>query len=257
MNAPAQTERPHLRVVPAADDGHLEVSTRVVRRFLGMADDEPTELSIFTWGKPGVAMATDAEHHVRLLRESERLDGYAGAYQLVNSIEPAILARYEPNRIHRRAHNGRASDNDIRGRRAIYVDVDAIRPKGISSTDEQLRAAYDVSHALESWLADAFGTDRAIGHGCSGNGYFTLIALEPCPITKEDSARIQKFLALLQKKFGTPVVKIDGSVFNPARLMPAAGSWKRKGVDTPERPHRRTSFSCRGTVERLPLEAVC
>ncbi len=250
------TAAPHLRLVPG-QRGELEVCTALVRAFLGVTENEPIELTAFVEGRIHVAHATTEADHVRLLREAEQIRGFNGAYQLVNGpIDPTLLARYETGRWHK-AWNGRATDRDISQLRALFVDCDPIRPKGISSTGAQLAAALEVSSAVESWFTEALGDDLPIGHGCSGNGYFTLIALEPHAPSTETTRRIAELLGFINKRFGTDAVKIDTSVSNPARLMPAPGTWKRKGTNTPERPHRLTSFSCRGRVRRIPLEALC
>lgn len=246
---------PRLRAV-APDAGYLDVVTPIVRGFLGVDDAEPVELTFFCEGRIMLAHATDAEHQVRLLREAERRSDFNGAYQLVNGpMDPSLLARYAPNEIHR-AWNGRTTDRDIGTRRAIFLDVDPVRPKGISSTDEQLREASHVADRVENFLAEALNGDGAIGRGCSGNGYFLLVALEPRPVVAEDVARISAFLKSLNDAFGTKTVKIDQAVANAARLMPSPGTWKRKGQSTPERPHRQTSFCCRARVTRVPLEAL-
>lgn len=246
---------PRLRVVESTD-GYLEVVTPISRGFLGIADDEPIELTFFCEGRILLAHATDLGNHVRLLREAERRSDFNGAYQLVNGpMDPALLARYESNQIHK-AWNGRTTDRDIGGRRAVFLDVDPVRPKGISSTDEQLREACDVTDKVQEFLSSALGGDAAIGRGCSGNGFFLLVALEPRKVDAADTARISEFLRMLNEAFGNERVKIDQAVANPARLMPAAGTWKRKGVDTAERPHRRTSFVCRARVTRVPLDAL-
>jgi hypothetical protein len=193
--------------------------------------------------------------HVRLLRDAEQRRGFNGAYQLVNGpIVPEVFARYEPNKIHR-AWNGRVSDPQIQRVRAIFLDCDPVRIKGISATDEEKTLALEVAHDVGAFLAAAVGKE-AIGLGDSGNGAFLLIALEPVPPTPETTTRISKLLGLLHRKFGTSRVKIDCSVSNPARLMPAAGTLKAKGWSTPERPHRMTSFACCKNVVRVPLETI-
>jgi len=246
----------HLRLV-AGQRGELEIETAGIRRFLGIGVDEPIELTAFVEGRIHIAHARNADEHLRLLRDGDRLRGCNGLYQLVNGpMDPALLARYEPGKWHK-AFNGRATDRDIGTVRAIFLDCDAIRPKGISSTEEQLREAWFVADTVESWFAELLGHPFSIGHGCSGNGYFALIAIEPVAWTKETTQRISKLLTLLNKKFGTATVKIDASVANAARLMPAPGTWKRKGTNTAERPHRMTSFSFRSKIIRVPLEALC
>jgi hypothetical protein len=255
-HAEVRAPAPTLRLLPGSR-GELEINVALQRRFLGVASDEFLELTAFAEGRIHVAHASSEAEHIQLLRAAERLRGFNGAYQLANGpLDPDLAARYEPNAWHK-AWNGRATDRDIRSLRAVFLDVDPVRPKGISSTDEQLREASHVSQAVESWFAEVLGDSAPIGHGCSGNGYFSLIALEPCAPSPETTRRISGLLALLQKRFGTERVKIDASVANPARLMPCGGTWKRKGRNTDERPHRMTSFACRATVRRVPLEALC
>ena len=246
----------NLRVVSGTRN-ELEVETAGVRRFLGIGAGEPIELTAFVEGRVHVAHARNAAEHLELLRQGDRLRGCNGVYQLVNGpMDPALLARYESGKWHR-GWNGRATDRDIAALRAIFIDYDSIRPKGISATDTQLSEAWAVANDVESWFAEVLDGPLAIGHGCSGNGYFTLIALEPVIPTTATTQRISRLLGLLNKKFGTATVKIDTSVSNPARLMPAPGTWKRKGTNTAERAHRMTSFTCRSSVRRVPLEALC
>jgi hypothetical protein len=237
--------------------GELEQSAATIRRFLGIGTEEPIELTAFCEGAIKVAHARNEAEHVRLLRETNTLRGFNGAYQLVNGpMDPDLLYRYEPGNWHK-GWNGRATDRDIRGLRALFLDCDPIRPKGISSSEEQLKEAWAVSSAVQTWLAGAFGDDSAIGWGCSGNGYFTLVALDPMPPSSETTQRISALLGLINKRFGTERVKIDTAVANPARLMPAAGTWKRKGTNTPERPHRMTTFTCKEEIRRVSLDVLC
>jgi len=238
-----------------AADHERALAVHQQRRFLGLPDDEPTELTYFCGGRISVAHALDADAHCRLLREGERLRDFTAAYQLVNGpMDRRLLARYRPDEIHR-ACNGRASDKDIETRRALFVDIDPDRPKGISSTDDEHREALQVGAELREWLR-GYVPEGAVAHGSSGNGCFVLVALEPTPVTTEGTVRIAGFLGLLAKRFGTARIKIDTSVSNAARLMPAGGTWKRKGTDTPERPHRKVTFSCRGDVTRVALEVL-
>lgn len=247
------TSTPSLRVVPDPDD--IAAETRRVRGFLGMAEDEPTELTFFVEGRIWLAQVRTLSDHVRALRHAETIRGFNGSYQLVNGpLVEEIFARYEPNKVHR-AWNGRANDKNIQQVRALFLDCDPIRIKGISSTDAQKQAAREVADAVCELLVTRVPAE-SIGRGDSGNGFFVLVALEPFAPTAETGKRIGALLALFQRKFGTDSVKIDQSVFNPARLMPAAGTWKRKGWHTPERPHRKTSFSCTETTIRAPLEAI-
>jgi hypothetical protein len=237
------------------DRNVIDVTTRIARRFLGMPDDEPTELTFFVRGRVQLAHALTPNDHIRLLHDAEKIPGFNGAYQLLNPINTDILARYPSNQIIKYPPH-RAADSEITARRALFVDIDPQRPKGISATDTQKREAHSVSASVEDWLVSIVGRN-AIARGDSGNGYFLLVAIEPRPVERDDRSRISNLLKLMNRKFGTGNVKIDDSVFNAARLMPAAGTMKRKGHSTPERPHRRTAFCCRANIERVPLEALC
>lgn len=245
-----------LRLVRPGDRGEIELGTVLLRRFLGVGRDEPVELTFLGRGSASLAHATNEAEHIRLLKEADHSRRFTGAYQLLNGpILTSLLCRYQSNRIHR-AWNGRAGDRDIHYRRAVYIDIDPVRPKGISATDDEKRAAVDVRDAVEELLRDAVGTPDALGRGDSGNGYFILIAIQPCWPLKDTEAGIHRFLKLLARKFNTDRVQVDVSVGNLARLMPCPGTWKRKGEDTPERPHRLVSFSCRANIERVPLESI-
>lgn len=236
------------------DDCYLEVTTALWRRFLDVHPAEPIELVAFCNGRPWVAYATSEDDHVRLLAETESLRGFQGAYAIFNRLLPEVACRYEANRWSP-AHNGRASDKEVTARRALFVDVDPVRPKGISATDQQLRESCEVGQRILDWLTTIVG-HAALATGLSGNGRFVLVAIEPVEPTKEHAERVSRFLQLLDKRFASERVKVDVSVINAARLMAAPGTMKRKGANTPERPHRRVTFSCGGDVVRVPLEVL-
>lgn len=236
--------------------GKLAVETALVRRFIGIGDDQPTELTALSGKWPWVAQCRGLEEHVRLLETVERaVPKFAGAFMLCNGgIDPAITARYPQNRWVK-AENGRAGDSQIPTRRTIFIDVDPIRPKGISATDDERRQAHDVASKVREYLGKHLGKD-SIGFGGSGNGFFLLVALDPVAPLPEHTAKITRFLEALQRAFGTKAVEIDKTVINPARLMAAPGTMKRKGQDTLERPHRETSFIAPMYIERIPLSEV-
>ncbi len=249
--------RGQLRLVGPTDRGEIELGTALLRRFLDVAVGEALELTFFARGRISVTHATSHVEHVRLLRQAERLPGFNGAYQLVNGpMLTELLHRYPLNQIVP-AWNGRAGDKDIYFRRAVYIDIDPIRPKGISATDEEKHAAIGVRQKVEDFLIRELGQPAALGRGDSGNGCFILIAVQqPCLSILDCAGRIHRFLKLLAKEFNTDRVQIDTTVGNTARLMPCPGTWKRKGENTRERPHRRVHFSCHPTVWPVPLEAI-
>lgn len=249
--------RGQLRLVAPSDHGELELGTALLRRFLQVCNGETLELTFLAQRRISVAYPTNQAEHIRLLREGQRLRGFNGAYQLLNGpMFTAVLHRYPLNQVVR-AWNGRAQDRDVPLRRAIYIDIDPVRPSGISATDAEKRAAMDTRQRVEEFLVRELGDPAALGRGDSGNGCFMLIAIQqPCLTILNHTNHVQRFLKLLAREFDTKHVQIDTSVSNTARLMPCPGTWKRKGEDTRERPHRRVYFSCHPTVRPVPFEAI-
>lgn len=235
--------------------GTLACSTAIVRRFLGIADDEPIELTAMSGKWPWVYQCASIESHIHALETVERsVPRFSAVYMLLNPIDPAICARY-PQNTWVKAENGRAADSNILARRALFVDIDPVRPKGISATNEERQAAFEAASKVRAYLEGHLGKD-CIGFGGSGNGFFLLIAIEPVAPSKEQTAQISEFLKLLQSEFGTAQVSIDNSVFNPARLFACPGTAKRKGFSTEDRPHRETSFIAPMNIRRVPLVEV-
>jgi hypothetical protein len=241
--------------MPDQDNGYIEVALALWRRFVGVSDDEVQEVVAFVNGRPWVGYARTFEEQVELLKRAETKRGFAGSYLLFNRIDPRIAERYAHGNIGP-AQSGRASDKEITHRRALFIDVDPVRPKGISATNAERSAAHEVASGVRDLLLERIG-QSSVGWGSSGNGYFLLVAIEPIEPDKDQGPRIRRLLDGLQTRFGTAGANIDGSVFNPARLMSAPGTWKRKGAGSEERPHRMTSFSCRASAPvRVPLEVV-
>jgi hypothetical protein len=239
---------------PARTFTSLELSVIKARAFFGAADDETIEFTLFdTRKKVSVAYVRSLDEQVRLMVEADRRADVTGVYTCFNELHPGLFARIGEGRFVPFA--SRASDNDVVRVRAVYLDFDAARPRDISASDDEKRAAYDASLSCEQWLARELGDD-CLGRGDSGNGYSLFIAVDPVPPSDTSRARIERLLKAASAKFGTERVKIDQSVANPARLCPAFGTIKRKGVDCAERPHRGTFFICRPIVRRVPIEAL-
>ncbi|HQP37394.1 MAG TPA: hypothetical protein PLI95_19555 [Polyangiaceae bacterium] len=239
---------------PARTFTSLEISVIKSRAFFGVADDETIELTAFdTRKKVSVAYVRNLDDQVRLMVEADRRSDVAGVYTCFNRLHPGLFARIGEGKWIPFAT--RASDHDVTHVRAVYLDFDAKRPRDISASDDEKRAAYDASLACEQWLASELGDD-CLARGDSGNGYSLFIALEPVPPSDMTRTKIDRFLKAVSAKFGTDRVKIDQTVSNPARLCPAFGTRKRKGVDCAERPHRGTFFICRPIARRVPIEAL-
>lgn len=127
------------------------------------------------------------------------------------------------------------SDNDIVAYQWLLIDLDPVRRTGISSTDAELRMAYERGEQITKYL-------REIGYpapifACSGNGVHLLYAINLAN-TDENKALVQNCLKALAFLFGDDKVDVDQSVFNPARISKLYGTMAQKGANTKERPHR-------------------
>ena len=76
----------------------------------------------------------DLEAMARAILEADARYKAAGAYYVLNQIDPALLGRAY-NRLKERVEYT-TSDSNILRRRRLPVDLDPVRPAGISSSDE-------------------------------------------------------------------------------------------------------------------------
>ena len=172
----------------------------------------------------------------KLLAEEARKASREGAkavYLTLNPVNPALLARCA-NRV--QAHTEVAtSDNDILCRRWLPVDVDPVRPAGVSATAEEHDRAHAAAIALRSWLA-AQGWPQPI-YADSGNGAHLLYRVD---LPNDEPARrtVQRCLEALSARWSDAQINVDVKNFNAARIWKCYGTMARKGDDTPDRPHR-------------------
>ncbi len=233
----------------------LERSTLAFRRFCGFSERDTVELTAFGGRqKLQVAYARTIEDQLRLLAMAEHQPELKGTYTVLNLVHEGLYARIGEGRWVPGAP--RASDTEVTELRSVYIDFDAVRPRDISSTDAEKAATKEVATAVKLQLTEYLGTEHCFGLGDSGNGYSLFIAIEPEAPTKQTTASVQKFLKAIATKFDSAGVKVDPAVCNPARLCPAYGTMKRKGVNCAERPHRMTSFRCSENVTRIPLASI-
>jgi hypothetical protein len=80
-----------------------------------------------------------------------KYNGSANFYATLNPAKPDVLAR-AANRLKPYADTTTA-DSEILRRRWLGVDLDPVRPKGVSSTEGELAAAVARREALVEWLA--------------------------------------------------------------------------------------------------------
>jgi len=169
-----------------------------------------------------------------------------GIYFTLNPVIPDLLAR-AANRL--KAADGKTSstsDKDILCVRWLPIDLDPVRPSGISSTNEELALAVNLRERIAEWVEKELMFPPGI-KAISGNGAHLLYRLPDLPIQNrqnisEDFAvkTIKDCLQAIQEKFNDNQVEIDQKVFNPSRIWKLYGTTARKGDWVPTRPHRKS-----------------
>lgn len=126
-------------------------------------------------------------------------------------------------------------DPDVNGYRWLFVDLDPERKTGISSTEEELKAAFELAKKISTFLSE-YGFEEPV-KAVSGNGAHLLYKINLAP-TEENKTLIEKCLKALSMLFDTDVIKVDTGNFNPSRVCKLYGTLAQKGASTEKRPHR-------------------
>jgi len=163
-----------------------------------------------------------------IVSEVLKLPPAKGIYFTFNPVDPSLLARSN-NHMSVSKTGSTTSDKDILRRRFMPIDIDQVRMSDTSATDAQVQLAYAIAKLIFAYLI-AQGWPRPIA--CfSGNGCHLLCPVDlPC----DDNGLIKKCLEALALMFDTPEVRVDTSVFNPARIVRFYGTVARKGDPVPE-----------------------
>ena len=171
-----------------------------------------------------------------LVRDVERMDAEDKfqIYFTLNCIEESCYSREQCEKVVWKPKNT-TTDNDIKGRYWILIDLDPKRPAGTSSSNEEYEKAHIKAVEVYRYLMDMGFYEPVV---CSsGNGWHLLL---PCKIgiSTETNDVVNKFLKVLSMLFSDDCIDIDVKVGNPARICKLYGTMAKKGTDIPERPHR-------------------
>ncbi|MFI5298937.1 MAG: AAA family ATPase [Polyangiales bacterium] len=239
----------------------LEANARRFLRFVGFEDNHewielqavevPTGRGSFTEQRGAHARTVDDA--VKLMRAADAWAPCAqGLYLIANKLHDAASTRIATRGRWATLGKGLSTtDADVTHRRVLFVDLDTVRPKKTSATNEEIAHADTVAHAIVERLSRVIDR-RAIGVGHSGNGRSVLVALDPIAVSTELDELIKSIVVALDLRFSTEHVEIDRTVTEAKRLLPAFGTMKHKGAPgIAERPHRRTAFECADDVERI------
>ncbi|WP_048152676.1 hypothetical protein [Methanolacinia paynteri] len=165
-----------------------------------------------------------------------RLSDVHGVYVTLNEVNPALLSR-RANRVKMKLgrKDATTADADIVRRRWLPVDLDPVRPSGVSSTDEEHEAAISKAEKIAGFL-ETIGFPRQV-LADSGNGAHLLYSIE-LPNDDDATALIKDCLNTLDALFSDDSVMVDAANYNAARIWKLYGTISCKGDDTPHRPHR-------------------
>ena len=194
-------------------------------------------------------------NYQKLANEAAKLSGNAaGVYAVLNRINPELLAR-SANRI-TLAPKNLTQDSDVTRRLWLPIDIDARRPKGISSTDAEHEVALATAKAVKTYLIEIGFPADSIVVGDSGNGAHVLTRID-LPNDAGTTALVEACIKALAAKFDNDKVTIDKSVFNAARIWKLPGTLARKGDSTTDRPHRIARLlDVPATISIAPMEPV-
>ncbi len=181
----------------------------------------------------------------------------SGIYVTLNEVDPTLLAR-RANRIKFRLGKKESStaDADIIRRCWLPIDIDPVRPSGVSSSEAEHADALVRVDSIARFLADKGWADPVIAD--SGNGAHLLYRID---LPNDDASRIliKSVLETLDRRFTDSRCKVDTVNSNAARIWKVYGTVSRKGDNLPDRPHRRSrilSIPTEGIVSADQLKAL-
>ncbi|OFV71729.1 hypothetical protein [Acetobacterium wieringae] len=172
-----------------------------------------------------------------LVDQAALYDGKYNTFMTLNQVKSELLDR-SPNKLTIHAKQT-TSDADIAKIKNILIDVDSMRPTGVSATNKEKAEAKKIAENIKPYLKEhgfpePFEAD-------SGNGYHLILPVD-LENTPENVQLLKKFLEVLSFRFSTNTAEVDRTTYNPARITKLYGTVACKGDNTEERPHRRSEL---------------
>lgn len=155
-------------------------------------------------------------------------------YTTLNQVKPECFARSQCERFEKNPQST-TSDTEIIKYRWLFIDLDPVRPAGISSSDKELKNSFELSKKVREYLQGLEFPEPVFA--ASGNGYHLLYRIDVLN-DKEGRTLIDRCLKVLATLFDNDKVKVDTTNSNPSRICKLHGTLAQKGTSTPDRPHR-------------------
>lgn len=143
----------------------------------------------------------------------------------------------------------RASKKTVTRRQWFLIDVDTVKPRDSSSTDEEKAKAAETAAMILTHLVDAGWPMPVVVD--SGNGWHLLYRVD-LPNDSLSQQHLKAALYALGQKFDCEHAIVDRSTHDAPRISKLPGTMARKGDDGPDRPHRMSRI----TYEPDAIEAV-
>jgi hypothetical protein len=147
-----------------------------------------------------------------------------GVYVTLNPVRPELLARARNRTVPFAKHT--TTDADILRRRWLPIDLDPVRPAGISSTNAEHEAALERAKECSRWLHSRKWPEPILGG--SGNGTHLLYRVE-LPNDSASTDLVKRCLTALDLQFSDNDVSVDVGTYNAARIWKAYGNAGREG----------------------------
>jgi len=184
----------------------------------------------------------DHEFFCNAVKAADKVE-HGGIYFTLQVIDPRLIGRAF-NRL--KPATLTTSDHNVLNYRWLPIDIDPVRPAGISSSDKELQLAMTMREKVLQHCMAELGLPQPLT-GMSGNGAHILFMLPDIKANDQSRSFVECFLQHLAEKFNTDQVNIDTTVFNSGRIWKLYGTTARKGDPVPAGPHRearphRTSY---------------
>lgn len=195
---------------------------------------------------------TDREKLFRDVAMQDTDPTVMGIYTVLNEINPDILKGRSPRQINSIAKGDATKTENILRRRWLVLDFDPVKAtteSNSSSTDTEKAETSERAKRCEEYL-NSVGFPEPI-RGDSGNGTHRIYRID-LPNDQKSYDLIAAFLGKLKEKF-----QIDVTMKDAPRIAKLYGTISRKGINTPERPHRRSRLiSVPATVQTVTSDMM-
>ena len=194
-------------------------------------DGDLFEIRIIGKGKPISGYFKDADTLITKLKTIDLRN--MNVYVTLNQISDDLFSRIQSETFVAGANA--THDNEVIGYKYLFIDLDPKRAAGISSSEEELKEAYNLAAKVYEYLK-VIGFEEPV-KAVSGNGAHLLYRIQLANTT-ENVELVKKCLNALSMMFDNDKVSVDTANFNPSRICKLYGTLAQKGKSTEKRPFR-------------------